>query len=190
MSTVNIRFSDDELTRFQNMLGAVGEKKGRIALARAVNRVTRTVEGRVIRAIVKQSSIPRALVKKSIKTRLASHKGGGRLQGTISAIGDDLSLRHFKSKQFSFGVKARIYGKWERFPGTFIWAGTYRSGQAVANEHVWQRTTSKSFPIEMMRGPAVPDELIRDQSEQIFQSTVATMLPSRAIHELTRLLNA
>lgn len=186
-----IRFADDELARFQNMIGALGEAEARRGLARAVNRVTRTVEGRVIRAIVKQSSIPRAIVKRSIKTRLAPHKGDGPLQGVISAIGDDLSLKHFRARQFAFGVKARIWNKWERFPGTFIWAGTYRSGKAVANGHVWQRTNgSASLPIEMMRGPSVPDELIRDEAQRQFEETVRTMLPARAMHELSRLLNA
>lgn len=189
-SLVNIRFADDELRRFENMIGALGEREARRGLARAVNRVTRTVEGRVIRAIVKQSSIPRAIVKRSIKTRLAAHKGDGPLHGVISAIGDDLSLKHFAARQFRFGVKARLYGKWERFPGTFIWAGTYRSGQAVANGHVWQRTSGASLPIEMLRGPAVPDELIRDQALQVFEDTVRAMLPARAMHELSRLLNA
>ncbi len=187
---VNIRLADDELIRFQNIMGALGEKEARKGLVRAVNRVTRTVHGRVIRAVVKQSSIPRKLVAKSIKMTLAAQKGSGPVYGRIAAIGDDLSLKHFQSKQFAYGVKAKIWGKWHRFPGTFIWAGTYRSGKPVGNEHVFQRTTRQSLPIEIMRGTAVPDELIRDQAEKTFEQTVRDMLPQRAMHELTRLLNA
>lgn len=187
---IEIRFNDDELLRFQNMLGAVGEAQGRAALARAVNRVTRTVEGRVIKAIVKQSSIPRKIVRKAINTKLAAHKGEGPITGKVYATGDDVSLKHFAAKQFAFGVKAKIWGKWERFPGTFIFAGTYRSGQVVANGQVWQRVSIKSLPIVKMTGPAVPDELVRDTSEQVFYDTVREMLPARAMHELSRLLNA
>lgn len=187
---LTISFADDELRRFENMLGAVGEKDGRKALARAVNRTTRTVEGRVIRAIAKQSSIPIKIVRKSIKTRLAAHKGDGPLVGRISAIGDDLPLKHFAAKQFKFGVKAKLWNKWHRFPGFFIWAGTYQSGKAVMNEHVWSRSTAASFPIQMEKGPAVPDELVDRQSARIYEETVRTMLPARAMHELSRLLNA
>lgn len=190
MFPIKVSFADDELKRFENMIGALGAGKARQALARAVNRTTKTVEGRVVRAIAKQSSIPTKIVRRSIKTRLAAHKGNTPLIGSVRAIGDDLSLKHFSAKQFSFGVKAKIWGSWHRFPTTFIWAGTYRSGKAVANGHVWQRTTKDSLPIELQRGPAVPDELVKNESLKQYEATVRTMLPARAMHELTRLLNA
>lgn len=190
MAQVRIAFADDELKRFENMLGAIGAAQGRAALARAVNRTTRSVESRVIRAVAKQSSIPTKIARRSIKAKLAAHKGNGPLVGIVSGIGDGLSLKHFRAKQFSWGVKAKLWGSWHRFPGTFIWAGTFRSGQAVANGHVWQRTSAASFPIEMQRGPAVPDEMVKGEAVKAYEEVVRTMLPARAMHELTRLLQA
>ena len=55
---LTVRPEDDQLTRYANALGALGEQEGHRALARAVNRTTNTVYSRVIRAIAKQSSIP------------------------------------------------------------------------------------------------------------------------------------
>lgn len=190
MAQIRVSFGDDELKRFENMLGAVGAGQGRAALARAINRTTRSVQSRVVRAVAKQSSIPIKIARRSITAKLAAHKGDGPLVGIVSGIGDDLSLKHFRAKQFSWGVKAKIWGNWKRFPGTFIWAGTYRSGKAVANNHVWQRTSAASFPIELQRGPAVPDEMVTGEAERAYQDVVRTMLPARAMHELTRLLQA
>ncbi len=185
---IKIQLADDELKRFQNQVAALGEGKARVGMARATNRVTRMVRTRVIREIVKQSSIPRDIVARSVNMKLAAHAGQGPVYGVVFAKGDDLSLKHFRAKQFSFGVKAKIYGQFHRFPGTFIWAGTFRSGQAVANGHVFQRSTSKSLPIELQTGPAVPDELVRDQSLLAYEGLVRTALPARVSHELGRML--
>lgn len=186
---VRIEFADGELDSFANMLGALGEKQARVALSRAVNRVTRTVEGRVVRAIAKQSSIPAKIVRASVKSRLSAHKGDGPISGIVLATGEPLSLKHFGARQFSFGVRAKIWGKTTRFPGTFIFAGTFRSGKPVAGGHVWQRTTADSLPIEKQLGPSVPEEMVRDQSLRVYEETVRTMLPARAQHEIGRILD-
>lgn len=188
--TVRIAFADDEIARFGNMLGALSEGDARKAMARAINRVTRTVEGRVVRAIARQSSIPVKIARRAIRSRMAAQKGLGPLYGTVSAIGAPLSLKHFRATQFGYGVRAKIWGKSTRFPGTFIWAGTYRSGKAVGNGHVFARTSKKSFPIELQVGPSVPEEMVKGESEKVFDQTVRTMLPARAMHEISRLLKA
>jgi hypothetical protein len=184
-----VKATDANIERFSNMLAAVGAADGRKAMARAVNRTTNTVHGRVIRAVAKQSSIPVKIVRRAIKKRLASHKGSGPLQGEVYGTGSPLSLKYFGAKQFSFGVRAKIRGKSVRLPGMFIFAGTFRSGQAVANGHVFQRTTANSKPIEKQTGPSIPEEMVRDESLRIFELTVQSMLPARVSHELGRILN-
>ena len=72
--------------------------------------------------------------------------------------------------------------------GTFIYAGHFRSSKEVAGGHVFQRATIASLPIELQRGPAVPHEMVRDESARAFERTVAEMLPRRIAHEINRLL--
>lgn len=187
---ITIRLADDELRRMENMMGALGKQEARKALSRAVNRVTRSVESRVIRAIAKQSSIPTKVVRASIKTTLSSQKGDGPLQGIVRAKGTDLPLKLFNPRQFSWGVRVKLYGKTVRLPGSFIWAGHWKSGKAAFNGHVATRKTKRSFPITIEKGPAVPDVMISDAVVRVYEDTVRTMLPQRAMHELTRLLNA
>ena len=185
---LTVRPEDDQLTRYANALGALGEHDGHRALARAVNRTTNTVYSRVIRAIAKQSSIPTRIVKAQTSKRTVRPGSRETLEGIIYATGRELSLKVFNPRQFSYGVKVKMWGEMQRFDGMFIYAGNYRSGQEVGNGHVFQRVTTKSMPIEMQRGPAVPTEMVKDKSAEIFEETVADMLPRRIAHEIGRLL--
>lgn len=192
MATTNrlsVGFGDDDLNRFANMLGAVSEEKGRQALARAVNRTTRTVQSRVIRAIAKRSGIPTKIVRRQVRVRLASHKGEGAIDGVVYANGKPLSLKHFKARQFSFGVRAKVYNKWERIPSAFIYAGNYRSGKLFSRGHVFLRTSKDRYPVELQTGPSVPEEMVVGEAVQQYETTVAEMLPRRVAHELGRMLN-
>lgn len=185
---VEIVSKDNVLSRFANQIGAVGEEKGRKALARAVNRVTTTVEGRVVRAIGKQSSIPTAIVRTQMTKKLAAHKGGGAIEGHVIASGNALPLKVFNPKQFSWGVRAKVWGRMERFPSQFMYGGRWNSGKLIAGGHVFARTTADRLPIEKQFGPSVPEEMVRDEAARVFHHTVQTMLPKRVAHELSRLL--
>ncbi|XAI96324.1 hypothetical protein [Microcystis phage Mae-JY30] len=182
-----INAADDVLHRFGNQIGALGQGVGHRALARAVNRVTETVHGRVVRAIRKQSDIPTAIIRRQVGKRLARPGGLGAIQGEVWSKGKPISLKHFRARQFSFGVKAKWGGQWHEYQSAFMGP---RPGMIAAKlgGHVWARTSSARLPIEMLYGPAVPEELVRGESERVFRETVATMLPQRIAHELGRLL--
>lgn len=185
---------DELLKRYANQLGALSERDGHKALARAVNRTTNTVYSRVARAIARQSSIKVATVKRYMRKATVRPGGMGELLGIIEARGNPLPLRDFNAKQFSYGVKAKVWGKQRRFEGLFIFAGTYRSGKEVGNGHVFQNTrtysarSDRNNAVEKQLGPAVPTEMVRNEAKAEFERTVASMLPARVSHELGRLL--
>lgn len=189
MPSIIIRPADDVLIRFSNMLGAVGSAKGHKALARAVNRVTNTIHGRVIKAIRRQSGIPTAIIRRQVKKRLASTSigQGGALEGVVWATGSPLSLKYFRAKQFSFGVRAIINGSQRRYPGAFMGPRPGVLAKRLGG-HVWVRTSSARLPIEQLFGPSVPEELVRGESEREFRHLATTMLPDRVMHELSRML--
>lgn len=159
-----------------------------MAMARAVNRVTKSVESRTVRAIARQASIPTRIVRSEVQTIQVKPGSASALVGEVRATGRPIPLREFKAKQFSYGVKAKVWGKMRRFEGMFIYAGTYRSRTVVGSGHVFQRVTSRSLPIARQDGPAVPSELVRGESKAAFETTVGQMLPERLRHELARLL--
>ena len=181
---------DQLLAQFANQIGALSERDGHRALARAVNRTTTSVHSRVVRAIAKQSSIPTRIVRAQVRRIQVKPGSGDSLEGHVIASGRPIPLRDFRARQFSWGVRAKVWGETRRFEGMFIYAGTFRSGQEVGNGHVFQRVTSRSLPIAKQEGPAVPTEMVRNQSRDEFERTVAEMLPQRVRHELSRLLPA
>jgi len=191
MVEVTVDLTDDLLERFGNMAGALGEKKARVAFARAVNRTTNSVAGRVIKAIVRQSSIPRAEVVKAIRVRLAAHNistsNPTAVEGRIWASGMPLSLKAFKPKQFKPGTRAKVWGKHQMYPHTFMGPRPgVKAGKLQG--HVFVRVTGDRLPIQKVWGPSVPQEMVRDLSAKIFHETVAEMLPQRVEHELSRML--
>lgn len=185
---VKITLGDDEIRRFGNQLGALGAGEAHKALARAVNRVTDTVHGRVIRSVAKQSSIPAHIVRRTIKKRQVRPGGGGALEGVVWATGSPLPLKVFNPKQFSWGVRAKVWGQMQRYPSHFMHGGRWNSGKLIAGGHVFSRTTKDRMPIEKTMGPSVPEELVRGETERVFRETVSTMLPMRVAHEISRLL--
>lgn len=187
MTSIVVRPLDDVIRRYGNQIGAVGSAQGHKALARAVNRVTNTVHGRVIRAIRKQSDIPTAIIRRDISKRLSNPSGGGAIEGVIFAKGNPLSLKHFRARQFAFGVKAKWGGSWHSYPSAFMGPRPGVISKRLGG-HVFIRTTAKRFPIEKLFGPSVPEEMVRAESARVFNETVEDMLPRRVFHELSRLL--
>lgn len=191
---LNITPSDQLLHRYGNQLGALGEKDGHKALARAINRTTDTVFNKVARAVSRQSSIKLVTVKANMNKGKVKPGGMGELVGIVSARGDPIPLKEFNAKQFSYGVKAKIWGKQRRFEGLFIYGGHYRSGKEAGNGHVFQNTrahnsrSGRDNAIAKQSGPSVPTEMVRGQAKQEFENTVASVLPDRVAHELNRLL--
>lgn len=149
---------DDIMRRFGNQIGALGECKAHQALARAVNRVTTTVYGRVIKAIRQQSDIPNAIIRASVGKRLVKPGGGGALEGQVWAKGKPLSLKVFKARQLNFGVKAKWGGEWHRYQGAFMGP---RPGVIAGrlNGHVFVRTSA----FNIRRFDAAGDQRMRDR---------------------------
>lgn len=182
--------TDDIIRRYGNQIGALGEERAYAALARAVNRTVDQTKTQVIRSLVAQTSAPRSVVVSQLSTRKVDPlaRSGGALEGAIVATGSELPLKVFKPKQFAFGVRAKVWGRVQRFPHQFIYAGTFRSGNPVAHGHVFVRTGASSLPIELTYGPSIPVEMVKDQTAETFQAMAAPILMRRVEHELSRLL--
>lgn len=171
--------------QFEQAVEALGSKKAHKAARRAVNHTGRKAFTRVKRAGAKQVGLTQKKLIElgAIEKRRAS---GGGLSYEITSSGKPLSLKHFKAKQFSYGVKAKPWGESRKFPGAFINVGTFRSGVPFDDGHAYVRTSSKSFPVKRMFGPAIPEELVRGESRKAFDDA-AGELGDRIGHEIGRL---
>ena len=191
---VQVQEMDGLLARFGNQIAALGEGKARVALARAVNRAGRTTATHVRRALVKQTGLKRSLVNAEVKSTGAAHKGAGPIEFVIYARGSEVPLREFGARQFKFGVRAKPWGTSQRFAGAFIFAGSWKSGKSIAGGHVFHRTggmsdkSGRRNAIEKMFGPSIPKEMVKGETERVFQEVSRREVEQRLRHELGRML--
>jgi hypothetical protein len=147
------------------------------ALARAINHTGDKATTQVRRTLARQVGLKYGRIKEATRTFKAAV---GRLVYRITSRGGYTSLKEFGARTTLRGVSAAPWGKRRVFPHTFI--------VASLGGHVFERTTSKRFPIRKLWGPAIPAEMVKDQTKAAFESTVANELPTRLDHEIGAIL--
>lgn len=150
--------ADTTRIRFEAACHRLGEGDARRAFAMALNKEGRKAFTAHRRALVRQSSIPRPVVTAAV--RFASARRN-RLETRITGTGRHLPLSVFKPRQFSYGVRAKIWGR----------AQTYRSAFLIKGHgnEAFKRVGRARLPIERLWGPAVPTEMLRDEAVAVWQ---------------------
>jgi hypothetical protein len=182
--TVELQFQGDEHLRFADAVEKLGSERAALtAYRRGINRIGDKARNGVRRTLAKQVGLTQGALK--THGRYGSSRATVRgLAYEITARGEHLPLRLFGARQFAYGVRAKPWGRSQRFPGVFIFAGHPRSGQPVsAAGDVFHRRTAASRPIESMFGPAVPVEMVKGDSAATFEKAAAE-LPKRIAHEV------
>lgn len=153
----------------------LGSAKGRTAIARGMNHNQRTALTGVRRALVKQTSIKRTDVHAKTKLKRATRN---HLQTEIIGMGGPMPLSYFGAKQFSYGVRAKVWGKFQQYKSAFTVA---RYGNAYV------RTTAARGPIKGMYGAGIAPEMIKDDVRHTW-SSYSFKLAARVEHEYRRML--
>lgn len=183
---ITYTWTGNGIPRFEKATDALGkETTTHRAYRLAINRKGRKAFTQVKRALAKQTGLTqrKAIELGNIKTYNANFSN---LAFTIKSSGNRISLKEFGAKQFSFGVRAKPWGKTRRFEGAFISAGFLRSGTNVNQGHVFIRQSGASYPIKRLYGPSMPVEIVKDQSKQAFED-VANELPQEIAITLDKL---
>lgn len=177
--------TDDVLVRLSQSVERLGSGQARVAMARALNHEGRKTFALVKRTLGKQTSAPAAIIASQVRYRQPSQKGDA-LQAEIRATGSELPLKEFKPRQFKAGTRARVWGRLQSFPGTFMGP---RPGVVAAGlrGQVWVRGGADRLPIEVVFGPSLPKEMVKDATAEAFTSSFAG-LADRVTHEVGRLL--
>jgi hypothetical protein len=173
---VVIKGLDQTRVRYEAMVHQVGEGAAALAFSRALNHESRKTFTAVKRALRKQTDIPPFMITASTAFRFSSKH---HLRTIITGSGRELPLLLFKPSQFSYGVRARVWGRHQVYRSSFIVA---RFGG-----NVFHRTSHKRFPIQKMFGPSVPKEMLKDETLETFERS-GNAIMDRAMHELSRIL--
>jgi len=171
---MRVRFleADDVRIRFEAACTRLGEGEARRAFSMALNKEGRKAFTQLRRSLALQSSIPRGAVN-------AATRFQGATRATLSTVtagsGRHLPLSFFGAKQFTYGVRAKIWGRAQTFRSAFV-VKRYGGG-------VFKRTGKARFPIEQLWGPAVPVEMMRDEAFAAWEAQ-----HPRVLTESTRLI--
>ena len=176
MSEIVFRDLDQTRIKFEAMVTRVGAGDATKAFSRAINHEGRKAFTLVKRTLRQQTSIPRPVINEATRFKPATTSD---LRAIIEGRGRELPLRLFRPKQFSYGVRAKVWGKAQRFPYAFI--------VAQYSGDVFHRKGKARFPIQGMYGPSVPKEMVKDASLEAFEQSTNDVA-TRAMHELSRIL--
>lgn len=192
---IELKQGDEVLERFANGLGALGDYRARQVMARALNRAGNPSATKVRRAIAKHTSIPYKMVEKGVVVRKAwsgTEAGPGKLSFTLHSTGYRLALRHFRPVEFRYGVRAKVWGKFQRFEGAFMRGGAWPNRKPFEkkgmDQNVWVRTDKARLPIRRMYGPSIPGAMLDAAIVKVWRTATARLGDDIA-HELDRALS-
>lgn len=174
--SIRFRLNDDVLIRFEANVTRIGEGNARRAFARSMNHVGRRGFTALKRTLRRQTSIKAGTISRAMAFRPARVNS---LSFTIEGSGNAIPLRDFGARQFGYGVRARVWGRSQRFAGAFIVESL--GGNAFV------RTSRARLPIRKMFGPSIPNEMLKDEAIEGFDDISATVI-ERATHEIAFLL--
>lgn len=200
MALVSMTWQGNGIRLLHQATGALGEGKGKRAYAMALNKTATTVNANVKRTVAKQMGTSQANIVKHGGMKII-RANAGNLVAIIDVRGGYLPLKDFAPRQGKKGVSAAAWGKRKLYDRTFLNRGARAisgigpSGRAVAGGHVFKNTgkfnkvSKRNNAIEALWGPAVPREVVRDESQRTFYRIADTRMPievGRAITVLTK----
>ena len=162
--------------RFEKAAEALGsQSRAYTAFRRALNDTSRRAFTQVKRAVSKQMGTTQQAVVNHGKLRRIP-AAGTKLETSINSSGGYLPTALFAARQTKSGVSAAPWATRRIFPHTFI--------VKKLGGNVFHRTGKGRLPIQKHFGPAVPKELVRDQSKAAFETIASTFFPAEVMRQV------
>jgi hypothetical protein len=176
---MNILIRDLDQTRihFEAAVARVGEQAATRAFNRALNSEGNKVRTQVRRALRKQTGARAALINRETRTIRSTFTN---LTYAIEARGDYLGLSHFSPRQFGYGVRAKPWGRWQRFESAFL--------VGSLGNNVFLREGRARLPIRKMFGPAIPKEMLQHATRDAFEAAQPNVL-AEATRQIRRMID-
>ncbi len=152
------------------------------AIRRALNWTGDKARTKVVRALARQTGTKYATVRRALLTRRANY---GAMAYRIVAFGGFLSLKEFAPRQRRDGVSAAPWGKRVVFKHAFI--STAMGGNVFVREMGGTGRVPR-LPVRQLWGPALPRELLKGETQKLFETTVSAELQPRVVHEVEALI--
>lgn len=177
-----VRELNQQRVAFGAMMAQVGEGKARVAFARAMNHEGRKTTTLVKRTLAKQTSAAQSLISGQVKF-LGTNST--KLVTVIRGKGGFIPLKEFHARQFSYGVRAKVWGRQQIFKHAFIVESL--GGNVFKNTGQYNRRSGRKNAIVKLWGPAIPAEMVKDQTAEVFMLSTREVT-DRALHELWNMM--
>ncbi len=184
--TITVRGSG--LEKFEKALDALADGKARRIYSMALNKTGAKVNTQVKRAVSRQMGVSQSAVVRHGGLRLRK-AWPGNLEASIESSGEHMPVKDFRPRQGRKGVAAAPWNTRRTFGGTFLDKAGTAGGHVFKNTGKFNRRSGRRNAIDALWGPAVPKELVRDESAAAFHRVAATELPTevaRAIQVVTK----
>ncbi|MBX8803455.1 hypothetical protein HBA92_22375, partial [Ochrobactrum sp. MR28] len=166
MTIISARWADNNIQKYGKQLERLQERFPKV-VPRIVNQVGNRSKTQVIRALTKQTGLPRKTIVKAVGNPNTAKPG--KLSYEMTTRGGDIRLKYFNAKEIRKGVSATPLGKRTLFEGAFMKAGRFPNRVTVGQfkGHVYRRSgygtrrdNSKGEMIYQVRsGVFIPKEM-------------------------------
>lgn len=188
MAQIIARWADDHAAIFANRVAEL-QRRLPMVLPRTVNRVGNRAKTQVIRALTRQTGLPRKTIVRAIGT--PSPARTGKLSYEMATQGGNIRLKYVSPRETRRGVVAKPWNKRTLFAGTFMKGGRFPDRKAVArfDGHVYRRLNSSGTKITQVRsGMFIPVEMVSGQTAAAFEATAAPLLKREVEKAIAKLL--
>lgn len=187
MPQLTARWGDDHVAAFADKLAELDHRFPKV-LPRIVNQVGNRAKTQVIRALTRQTGLPRKTIVRAIGQPRRAH--AGRLAYEMTTQGGNIRLKYVKPKETRAGVRASPWGKRTLFPGTFILGGQFPNRHGfVRDGHVMRRLDSAGRKLTFARsGMFVPVEMTTGATAAAFEQTATPLLKARVEAAIVKLV--
>lgn len=139
------------------MIERLEPRRARMALSVAVNDTARQTRAEARKRVAKESSIKAGTVAKGLT--INPHSSPSTLSATVIGSGRPISLKEFGARQNRKGVSARVWGRRQLYPGSFI--------VESLGGHVYHRLTRRRLPIEKMWGAGIAQVMAQEHVSSV-----------------------
>lgn len=191
MTSIEIKWADAHLLRFQNRVADL-EQKFPVVLPRIINQVGARARTVVIRALTKQTGLDRRVIVKAVDLALKKATRG-RLSYEMVTRGGNIRLKYLKPKETPAGVVAKPFGKTTLYPGAFMRGGHWPNRKTVPsfNGHVMYSKYShgsQRYVTFARSGVFIPTEMTQGQTRAAFEQVAGPLLKERVEAALEKLV--
>lgn len=157
---------DDVAKEWGEQLLELGRGKANLVLMRALNYEGKKSLTKVKRDMREQGTFPANVIASGIKLKQASRSD---LETNIVGVGAPLNLSKFGARNFSYGLRAKVWGVQQVYKGGFI--------VPAYGGNAYHRLTKERGPLEQLWGAGIARELTRE-GEQTRSNWESMTLPA------------